>query len=99
MLKDRGDKEDHDKGGPYSAAHELIEVESRTAETRDLKPNDTILRKYGFAIYSRPKGKEPTWIKNGKLYDEGCALEICEQIMAKNPVNKSDVQKKAKDEG
>lgn len=50
-------------------------AEHKTAETRDLHSIDRRLRAAGYRIAFRPKGKEPTWMKNGVLFPQREALK------------------------
>lgn len=51
-----------------------LPTESSWAETRDLKPLDSLLRKYGFKIHSRPRNGPATWIKDGTVLEQEDAL-------------------------
>ena len=53
-----------------------VEVDNRGrgAEKDDRFPDDTALRKVGFRINARPKGKKPVWELAGDLFDESEAL-------------------------
>lgn len=73
--KGRGGKDD--KSGLYKAAQDSSPVESKTAETPDLKPDDALLRRHGFAIHERKTGRTPIWVRHGKTYLEGAALDLC----------------------
>lgn len=42
----------------------------------DPHPADTRLRKFGFTIHARPKGKQAVWSRDGELYEEDDALTI-----------------------
>ncbi len=59
------------------------------AETRDCFPEDSILRKNGFRIYSRPRGQESLWSKEGQVYGHREALNECpehrEKMNARKP--------------
>ncbi len=48
-----------------------------SAETRNLIPDDTLLRKHGFRVRSRPRKGPPTWSLAGKTYTEAEALALC----------------------
>lgn len=38
--------------------------------------DDELIRRYGFAIHSRPRDGEAVWTRNGKLVGHSAALEI-----------------------
>lgn len=57
------------------------------AETRDLKPDDRLLRRHGFKIKSRPARGPVTWTKGGEEYVQEEALRIAAR-------GERDVQKK-----
>lgn len=40
---------------------------------------DVFLRFHGFRIRSRPEGEEPLWEKDGCIYAQSHAVEICHQ--------------------
>jgi len=43
-------------------------------ETRDLKPDDQLLRRHGFKIHARPKNGPAMWAKQGEMFTEAAAL-------------------------
>lgn len=45
------------------------------AEKRAMHLRDVNLRKAGFTIHSRPKGGEPVWKKDGRLWSQSSAIE------------------------
>lgn len=53
------------------------DFESGWRETRDIFSLDVVLRKHGFKIYSRAKGEEAKWSKDGVVYTFTEALRLC----------------------
>lgn len=45
-------------------------------ETRNLNPNDQVIRGAGFRILARPAGGLPTWIRGGAVYSQEQALRV-----------------------
>ncbi|HYF24300.1 MAG TPA: hypothetical protein VD931_01035 [Baekduia sp.] len=55
----------------------MSESEHPSAESRDLKPDDRLLRRHGFRIVSRPKGGPNLWSRGGVVRPEDEALRAC----------------------
>ena len=47
------------------------------AETRDIRPDDRLLRAHGFTILARPKDGPTIWVRNGIQRTEREALMMC----------------------
>lgn len=48
------------------------------ARTKGTHPSDQRLRKAGFAIHARPRGRHAVWRRAGKFYAEPEALDLIE---------------------
>jgi len=46
-----------------------------SASTAARFPRDLLLRRHGFAIAARPRGKPAVWVRHGKAYTEREALD------------------------
>lgn len=62
---------------PLFPEPEVFPVEHAFRERRNLKPRDRCLRRHGYRIEYRPKVGEAIWSKDGILYVETEALELC----------------------
>ena len=58
------------------------EVVHSWAETRNLCPVDSFLRRHGFTIHARPKGQDPQWAYSRKERDGKIVREVVEQRIA-----------------
>lgn len=48
-------------------ASEEVDTTHAFADHTDRFPNDQRLRKYGWKIHARPKGKEALWVRDGEI--------------------------------
>jgi hypothetical protein len=65
-----------------------------TTETRLRHWQDVVLRKFGFAVHSRPKRGQATWIRNGEVYGQEEAIQIARREKPpKKEEAKDDVMK------
>lgn len=59
--------EKYPKSKLSASASEQADTTHAFADSTDRFPNDQRLRKYGWKIHARPRGKEALWIKDGVI--------------------------------
>jgi hypothetical protein len=61
----------------------MLSLWEETPYSRRL-PTDQRLRRHGFAIFSRPKGRPAVWIRGKALFIESEALKVClKEVLAR----------------
>jgi hypothetical protein len=47
-----------------------------SVDQTDRHPADAVLRAHGFAIWARPAGRSPVWVRGGKQYTQAAAQAV-----------------------